>query len=82
MKLLLIPYVGLVNILSQKFICKEFLQSECNKENISKEALRILHDESYRKEMIENVSKVKKSLGNGDSSELAADATLKLISSL
>jgi lipid-A-disaccharide synthase len=80
MKLLRIPYVGLVNILSGKFICKELLQSECTPENIFQEALRILTDKAYREEMEQNLKKVKQSLGKGDSSQIAADSILKLIS--
>ncbi len=81
-RLLQIPYVGLVNILSEKFICKEFLQSDCNPKNIFIETNRILKDNSYREEMIKNVSLVKEGLGSGDSSKKSATAILKLISSL
>ena len=80
-RVLLIPYVGLVNILAEKFIVKEYLQSECNTENITQEAFKILENKLYREEMISNVSAIKESLGTGDSSKKAANAILKLISS-
>ena len=79
-KLLLLPYVGLVNILSEKFICKEFLQDECNSKNIFIESENILLNKNYREEMIDNLEKVKNGLGKGDSSKIAAEAILKLIS--
>ncbi len=81
-RLLQIPYVGLVNILSEKFICKEFLQSECNPSTIHKEALKILSNEKYKEEMIYNLGLVKEGLGSGDASKKAGVAILKLISSL
>ncbi|MCB1177514.1 MAG: lipid-A-disaccharide synthase, partial [Leptospiraceae bacterium] len=80
MKLLDIPYVGLVNILSRKFICKELLQKDCTPEKITDEALLLLNDNNYYNEMVENLSTVKDGLGKGDSSILAAEAILKLIS--
>jgi lipid-A-disaccharide synthase len=76
-----VPYIGLVNVLSEKFICKEFLQNECNAINISQEAKRILEDSDYRNTMIDYIKKVKEDLGQGDSSKLAANAIVKLISS-
>ncbi len=80
-RVLLIPYVGLVNILAEKFIVKEFLQGECSTENITTEANRILSDSAYRENMINNISMIGESLGTGDASKKAATAILKLISS-
>jgi lipid-A-disaccharide synthase len=80
-RVLLIPYVGLVNILAEKFIVKELLQSECTTKNITEEAFKILENKLYREEMIYNISAIKESLGTGDSSKKAANAILKLISS-
>ena len=67
--------------MAEKFIVKEFLQSDCNKENITQEAFKILENKLYREEMISQVSAIKESLGTGDSSKKAANAILKLISS-
>jgi lipid-A-disaccharide synthase len=80
-RVLLIPYVGLVNILAEKFIVKEFLQGECNTSNITKEANHILDDATYRESMIAYVSQIGESLGTGDASKKASNAILKLISS-
>jgi lipid-A-disaccharide synthase len=77
---LLIPYVGLVNVLSQKFICKELLQEECTPKNIFEETLKLLEDFSYREEMIKNLRSLKQSLGCEDPSYKASQAILKLIS--
>lgn len=80
-RLLLIPYVGLVNILSEKLVCREFLQDECNSDNILDEAEKILTNDDYRRKMVYDLEKIKDGLGNGDSSRRAKDAILKLISS-
>lgn len=79
-KFLLIPYVGLVNVLSQKFICRELLQEECTPENIFEETIRLLEDKTYREGMIQNLRSIKESLGSGDPSLKAREAILKLIS--
>ncbi|HMZ60682.1 MAG TPA: lipid-A-disaccharide synthase, partial [Leptospiraceae bacterium] len=80
-KLVLIPYVGLVNVLSERFICREFLQEDCNPQNITEESMKILRDEAYRKKMTEDIILVKKSLGDGKASEIAGNSILELISS-
>ncbi|MCX8000556.1 MAG: hypothetical protein N3A69_16660 [Leptospiraceae bacterium] len=74
-----IPYVGLVNVLSQKFICKELLQEDCTPQKIFEEAVRLLEDQTYRTEMIHNLHKLKMSLGDGEPSVKGAKAILKRI---
>lgn len=77
--LLKIPYVGLVNVLSQKFICKELLQEDCTPEKIFEETIQLLENESYRNEMIANLHKLKLSLGDGEPSKKGRAAILKWI---
>ncbi|MDC0127403.1 lipid-A-disaccharide synthase [Methylophilaceae bacterium] len=48
-KMLLIPYVGLPNILLKKFIVPEFLQNSATPENISDKAIEILTDKKFQK---------------------------------
>lgn len=77
--LLKIPYVGLVNVLSQKFICKELLQEDCTPQKIFEESIRLLEDKTYRTEMIQNLHNLKMSLGDGEPSVKGAKAILKRI---
>ncbi len=77
--LLKIPYVGLVNVLSQKFICKELLQEDCTPENIMQETIQLLENETYKQEMIQNLHKLKISLGDGEPSKKGSSAILKRI---
>lgn len=71
--------VGLVNILAGKRICKEFLQKEVNGNTIFEESMQILEDKNYREHMIEEIKKVKLSLGDGNAGKNASSAILKLI---
>ena len=50
-KLLLIPYVGLPNILLNRFLVPEFLQNKATPENISNEAIKILTDKKIQKKL-------------------------------
>lgn len=49
-----LKYVSLVNILLNKPVVKEFIQSDFTKENIANEVLKILNDEDYRIKMLKN----------------------------
>jgi len=46
--MLLIPYIGLPNILLKKFVVPEFLQKKASPENISKKAISILADKKLQ----------------------------------
>ncbi|MDX1957083.1 MAG: lipid-A-disaccharide synthase [Leptospiraceae bacterium] len=78
--LILIPYVGIVNILSERFICKELIQGDCTAKNIFDESFKIYSDTNYKQEMIQNLKQVRLSLGDGNASKIASDSILKLIS--
>ncbi|HMV43561.1 MAG TPA: lipid-A-disaccharide synthase, partial [Leptospiraceae bacterium] len=72
-------FFGLPNVLSEKLICKEYLQNEVTGETIYQEAINILEKDSYRSEMIQNIKAVKQSLSDGHAGKNAANAILKLI---
>jgi len=76
-----IPYIGMVNILANKLIVKEFIQGEANADNIASEILKLLKDENYRGEMQSELLKVKDMLGGGGAHEKAARAIAMCINS-
>jgi len=55
-----IKYVSMPNILTGKEIVKEFIQSEMTAENIFAEAKKIITDNDYRREMINNFMEMRK----------------------
>ena len=67
-----ITRVCLPNIIMDKDIVPELLQSDCKPQIISSELLKILDDESYRNNMIENLLKVKNILSTHESSKEVA----------
>lgn len=73
------PYIGLVNILSGKEICRELIQAECTPMHISEESIQLLDNKKYRTKMIEEVRQVKEALGIENSSRHASREITKLI---
>jgi lipid-A-disaccharide synthase len=74
-----ISYISLVNILSDREICREFIQKNCTIENIINETKKILTDSNYRNRMIENLREVNSILGGWDPAELASESIFTMI---
>ncbi|TGK19384.1 lipid-A-disaccharide synthase [Leptospira fluminis] len=73
------PYIGLVNILSGRETARELIQAECTPEMAFEESLAILKNKKYRHAMIEEISSVKRSLGDEATSRNAAKAVVHFI---
>ena len=72
-------YLGLVNIVPNKEIVREFIQQDAKPENISKEALRLLNDKKYYETMQHELSLIRQHLGGGDGSKNVAELAFKMI---
>tara|TARA_B110000444_G_scaffold24372_1_gene20182 strand:+ start:5634 stop:6770 length:1137 start_codon:yes stop_codon:yes gene_type:complete len=74
-----IKFISLVNLIMQKEIIKELIQSECSKHNIVKELKKVL-DLEKRKELSNKYDKLISLLGSsGSSKRVAEDIVLKNI---
>ena len=62
-RMISIENIGLVNIVAEKRIVNEFIQNDAQPKKIGEEILKILHDDSYRENMISELKQVKKKLG-------------------
>ncbi len=74
----IIDKAGLANIISGKFIIKEFLQDDANSENYVTETLKCLQDKAYREQMLSEFKNLKNILGDYKSSELVARKLISL----
>lgn len=66
-----VEHFGLVNLIAKKQIAKELIQDDFTVENLSRELFNLLEKDTNKK-MREELAEVKRSLGDGGASELAA----------
>jgi len=78
-RLILIPHIGLANIVANKLIVKELLQDDATPQTITTELFRLLEDESYRSQVVSDLSKVRENLGVGGGSEKMARLALSFV---
>jgi lipid-A-disaccharide synthase len=75
----IIKYISLVNLIMGKEIVKELIQSELTAGNLKEELLKITGDETNRKRMKEDFTRLKKKLGGAGASEKTAELIVKII---
>lgn len=74
-----IDNIGLVNIVAEKNIVKEFIQYKAKPESIADEIDRILTDKNYRTDMIEELNKVRAKLGKEGGSDNIAQLAYEML---
>ena len=74
-----IPYIGIVNIISGKKIVPEFIQYQAKPEMIARATLELLQQPEKAKQMLEDLTLVKTSLGVPGAAERAAKLILEFI---
>ena len=74
-----VEWIGLANIVAGKKVVPELLQQEARGERIAEEALRILNDEAYRREMVVALAEVTKKLGTPGAAERVARMAIEMI---
>jgi lipid-A-disaccharide synthase len=72
-------FIGLVNIVPQKSVVKEFIQHEATASNISQEALKILDDKKYCDSIRHELSLLRHQLGDGNGSKNVATLALTML---
>ncbi len=68
-----IRFISLVNLIMDREIVKELIQQDCTPEKISTELERLLHDQPYRKTMLDNYCLLDKKMGEAGASAKTAD---------
>ncbi len=77
--LIKVKFISLVNLIMDKEIVKELIQSDLNNKGLSNELDSILHDENYRNQMLENYDQLIEKLGGDGASDLTAKLMLKTL---
>lgn len=81
-KLIKIPYVSLINIISNQEIIPEYLQEKCTSKNLHNALLKLYRNDNLRKKQIENFEFALNQLTNKNNvppSELAAKNIIELL---
>jgi lipid-A-disaccharide synthase len=76
-RIIKVPYISLVNILLNQMLVKEFIQNECNVNNLLKELTLLLNDEFQNNNLSQGYQKLKGILGCESASENAASEILR-----
>ena len=77
-RIILVRWIGLVNILAGHEVIPELIQDNATGERLSQEALRLLRDRGAYEKMKRALADVRQSLGEPGASERAAEAVLKV----
>jgi len=73
--------IGLVNIVAEKEIVKEFIQNQAQPQFIADEIHKILSDETYRNNMTNELDKVRNKLGKTGGANNMAELALEMLNS-
>lgn len=69
-----IPYFGMVNILSERFVVKELIQDDMTPQNITLEILRLFNDAHYREQMVQDLKKTRTLIGEPGAYQRSAES--------
>ncbi|TQV86631.1 lipid-A-disaccharide synthase [Aliikangiella coralliicola] len=78
-RMMTIDKVGLVNIVAEKMIVKEFIQQDAVPEKIAGEISEILENDDYRENMINELKQVKQKLGIQGGSKIVAELAYQML---
>lgn len=67
-----VKFISLVNLIADREVVKEFIQSEANPPNLQNELRNLLEDFSYRKKVMDGYDSIYKTLDTGSASENTA----------
>lgn len=80
-RLIKVKYISLVNLVLDSEVVKEFIQGDLNQTNINAELKRILFNEDYRQNMLNEYETLRRELGNAGASERTAKLMLNYLKS-
>ncbi len=77
--LVTVPYISLINLILNRALVKEFIQNDCNPQNLAAETDQLLHNLAYRQQIEEGYAELRKLLGGTGASQRAAEKIFKLL---
>jgi lipid-A-disaccharide synthase len=78
-RLVKIPHIGLVNIVSNKGIVRELIQGDATAEKVSRELFELIENDSYRKQVKAGLNQVRENLGDENGASNMAQLVLTML---
>jgi len=78
-KLVKVKYIGMANIIAGKKVVPELIQDEATAERITSEVTHMLRDDLYHQSICEELTSIKKKLGEPGASKQAAQIALEML---
>jgi len=78
-KLVKVKYISLVNLIMDKEVVKELIQSDLNETNLKTELEKILTNNTYREQMLHDYNILWHKLGDNNASQLAAQEIISMM---
>ncbi|MBQ7811165.1 MAG: lipid-A-disaccharide synthase [Bacteroidales bacterium] len=73
-KIVKVKYISLGNLIVDRLAFKEFIQQECNADNLITEVRALIEDQTYRQKMLNGYSEIRSALGGSGASSAVANA--------
>ncbi len=76
-RLIKVPFISLVNLISNKEVVRELIQSDLNINSVKNELLELMDNDSYRTNIINEYRKIKTLMDTGSASKNTAELIIK-----
>lgn len=76
-KIVKVKYISLGNLIVDRLAFKEFIQDDCNADNLVKEVRALIEDPDYRQKMLSEYACIRKALGGKGASAAVAKAMIR-----
>ena len=79
-KIVKVKYISLGNLIVDRLAFKEFIQADCNADNLVAEVRALIEDQAYRQKMLSEYACIRKALGGRGASAAVAKAMIRELS--
>lgn len=76
-KIVKVKYISLGNLIVDRLAFKEFIQADCNADNLVNEVRALIEDQAYRQKMLSEYACIRKALGGRGASAAVAKAMIQ-----
>ena len=76
-KIVKVKYISLGNLIIDRLAFKEFIQADCNADNLVNEVRALIEDQAYRQKMLSEYACIRKALGGKGASAAVAKAMIQ-----